>query len=572
MIALAAVIGVAFILLYSRPYPLLLASVALLFAVLALANNLTSGLLGYVDLSAAGVFAVGAYTGGLLGTQFGLPIPLSLAAGLVAGMFAGGLISLSALRLRGNEIAMATLAVTIVVNGLLINADQLTGGPDGFGGIIAWDHILPFLGGGRRADFLVSAVTLLAVGWLFRNLRRTRYWRGWIAMGDDIPAAMSCGISPSAAVRSAFILAGAVTGLAGAEYAHIQRHIAPGNFGLMDSVIVVCAVMLGGRGNLAGPSVAAAILWIIPEQLHFAYYARMLLFGVLLLVMLRSRPEGLFPMRPMRYPVATFPPQAKDEKTDASTVMLQVDNLSKCFDGFLAVEDVTFKGISGECLVITGSNGSGKTLTLDMITGYLVPSYGNAVINGQPIQGRTPDSIARLGIRRTFQESRLFSRLSVLEHALVGGHCIGKASLLSCILWLPVCRDEEQAILAKARSVLALFGRGCFLPRENDLATSFSFGNRRRIEIARCLAANILIVLMLDEPFIGFPPDDAKQLTRMLREQLVHGCMLVVEHDADMVAKIADREIKMEAGHVVFYRARQDSDEQFPSAEKRRVI
>ena len=542
--------GLVFLLLFrNAPYALLLAAVACLYAVVAMANNLTTGLLGFVDISAAAVMGIGAYSGGALSAFFGWHPLLCVLAGGVAGAGLGVLLGLTTIRMRGNEVAMATLAATIVVHAAMANSWGRLGGPDGFGGIASWNGVVPLGGTPRRADFLVSFALVLAVWFMLRNLRRSRFWRAWIALGDDEVAAVSCGISLPRFVLLAFVLSGFLTGLAGGAYAHVQRYIAPGNFGLMESVMIVSAVMLGGRGGLAGPPMAAAVVWLLPEQLQIAPFARMLIFGIALLVLLRLRSQGLLPQRPLAYEPTDL--QERSRRDAGRSIVLSAYDLRYTIGAFEPVSGVSLNVRSGEGLALVGRNGSGKTLTLDMLSGLLAPTSGNVTLGDIRIGKAKPWNTARVGIRRTFQESRLFRRLSVLEHIMVGAHTIGRINVLAALLGLPSARREQDRIAARGRTMLDLFGADRFGPRENDPAGVFSFGNRRRIEMARCLAAEPLCALVLDEPFVGVPPDDINGLSRMLRRETSHACLVVAEHDIDALDGLVDRVMRLEEGKVV---------------------
>ncbi len=545
-----AVFGLLFLWIFrNSPYALLIGAVASLYAVVAMANNLTTGLLGFVDISAAAVMGIGAYAGGAASAFTSLPPLLCLLVGAVAGMLIGGLLGMTTLRMRGNEVAMATLAATVVVHSVMVNTEGRLGGPDGFGGIAPWVSVLPIPGTPRRADFLAAFVLLFIVWLLLRNLRRSRFWRGWLALGDDEAAAVSCGVSPPRLVLLAFLVSGCLTGAAGAAYAHVQRYIAPGNFGLMESVMIVSAVMLGGRGGLAGPPMAAAVVWLLPEQLQIAPFARMLIFGVALLLLLRLRPQGLLPQQPLSYRETSRDGEKPRSREQAAE--FTVRDLHYRIGDFVPVAGVNLSVRPGESLGLVGRNGSGKTLTLDMLSGFLKPSSGSVQLGEIRIDGRIPWKAAGTGIRRTFQESRLFRRLSVLEHAMVGAHTSGRVGIVASLLGLPSARREQGKLVARARAKLELFGPDRFGPRENDLAAAFSFGNRRRIEMARCLAAEPLYVLALDEPFVGIPPADVPGLCRMLREEMREGCIVVAEHDTSALDGLADRVLRIEQGKIV---------------------
>ena len=226
--------------------------------------------------------------------------------------------------------------------------------------------------------------------------------------------------------------------------------------------------------------------------------------------------------------------------------MLEVQNLSMRFGGLLAVDQVSLDVQEHEIVAIIGPNGAGKTTVFNCMSGFYKPTGGKILFQGGEIQGKPDFKISRLGLVRTFQHVRLFSRMTVVENLLVAQHRHLNTNLLSGILNTPNYREKEQKSLDRAAYWLDRVGLTDMANRE---AGNLAYGQQRRLEIARCMMTRPRI-LMLDEPAAGLNPketEDLKALIGMLRDQ--HNVtVLLIEHDMKLVMSISDHIVVINQG------------------------
>lgn len=296
-----------------------LATLTLIYIMLGLGLNIVVGLAGLLDLGFVAFYAVGAYTYALLSMYFGLSfwMCLPISAGLAA-LF-GFLLGFPVLRLRGDYLAIVTLGFGEIIRILLNNWTELTNGPSGISGIAK-----PTLFGlefTRRAKeegaqtfhefmgisysssykviflYLIAVLLVIFVVYLINRLMRMPIGRAWEALREDEIACRSLGLNRTTIKLSAFTLGASTAGFAGSFFAARQGFISPESFIFIESAIILAIVVLGGMGSQIGVILAAIVMTILPELAReFAEY-RMLLFGLLMVVMMRWRPEGLVPMK-----------------------------------------------------------------------------------------------------------------------------------------------------------------------------------------------------------------------------------------------------------------------------------
>jgi len=227
--------------------------------------------------------------------------------------------------------------------------------------------------------------------------------------------------------------------------------------------------------------------------------------------------------------------------------LLESIELTKQFGGLIAVNRVSFAIEPGMIASVIGPNGAGKTTFFNMITGVYTPTAGKLIFDGQDITGAKPHRLTHLGIARTFQNIRLFSKLSSLENILIGMHSRLHSGLIGAIMRFPATRQEEQRAKARALELLDFVGLGQH--KSEELAKNLSYGDQRRLEVARALAADPKL-LLLDEPTAGMNPQETQAMTRFidrLRREL-DLTILLIEHDMKVVMGISDRVSVMEYG------------------------
>jgi branched-chain amino acid transport system ATP-binding protein len=213
--------------------------------------------------------------------------------------------------------------------------------------------------------------------------------------------------------------------------------------------------------------------------------------------------------------------------------------VTKRFGGLTAVDAFDFVVPKDGIVSIIGPNGAGKTTFFNCITGFYRPDEGSLIFDNVSLTERRPDQIAVMGIARTYQNIRLFDDMTAIENVLVGQHCHLRSGVLGALFRLPRCRDEEQEALNKALSLLSFVG----LKGKGDLfAKNLPYGDQRRLEVARALASDP-VLLLLDEPTAGMNPaetTDMIQLIRRLRDELGI-TVLLIEHDMRVVMAISEQ-------------------------------
>jgi branched-chain amino acid transport system ATP-binding protein len=217
--------------------------------------------------------------------------------------------------------------------------------------------------------------------------------------------------------------------------------------------------------------------------------------------------------------------------------LLDVKNLNRRFGGLHAVNDVSFCVDSGMIKGLIGPNGAGKTTLFNLISGALKPDSGTVVFNGKPIHGCPPHAIARRGIMRTFQNVKLFAKMTVLENVMLGRHVQSKASVFAGIFNLPATWNEEKQIRERSRAMLGMLGISHLADAD---ATSLAFGQQRHVELARALAGEPTL-LLLDEPAAGLNMQETAHLGETIRSIRDRGVtILLVEHDMSLVMAVSD--------------------------------
>jgi branched-chain amino acid transport system permease protein len=305
-------------------------------------------------------------------------------------------------------------------------------------------------------------------------------------------------------------------------------------------------------GSIPGVLLGAVIVIGLPEALRPISSYRLLIFALALVVLMLVRPQGLWPARRSRQGSFTAPPASAQEREEPSaerpepgSLLLRVSGLRHSFGGLKAVDDVSFELRAGEILSIIGPNGAGKTTVFNCITGLVTPQGGDVSLRGERSLLRLrPHTIVSLGLARTFQGIRLFPGLDVAENCLVGlsahqGRLVSRHGLLG----RTTGQDRREAL--RWLTFVGLDGQA------HLLASELSYGDRRRLEIARSLMSRP-VALLLDEPAAGTNPTEKRALMDLVRQVRDSGVtVLLIEHDMDMVMGLSDRVIVLDRGAVI---------------------
>jgi branched-chain amino acid transport system permease protein len=524
-------------------------------SLVAIGLVLLTGVGGMTSFGQAAFVGFGAYTTGVLSVQFGWSPWLTLPVALAVTMIAAGLIGAVTVRLSGHYLPLGTIAWGIAFFYLFGNMNWL-GAHDGLGGI-------PPLRIGNQAlinpreYFVVVWVAVVLAVIATQNLLGGRVGRAIRALRRSARAAEAFGVNTAAAKLTVFVYAAMLAGLAGWLYAHFQRSVSPGPFGINAGTEYLLMAVLGGAGRVYGAILGAAgitflrdqlqnwLPWLVGNTGNFETIA----FGAVLVLILQTASNGLWPIL-FGPPPAPRPPAPRDgirladrQLPAAGAPLLQARNVRKTFGGLVAVNDVSFEIESGRIIGLIGPNGAGKSTTFNLITGVLPLSSGEIQFEGHLMQTQSPQRAAALGLGRTFQHVEIVADMSVIENVALGAHLRGSAGLLRSILDLD--RAEEALLFANAQRQLDRVGltEVAFKP-----AGTLALGQLRLVEVARALALNP-VLLLLDEPAAGLRVGEKKALARLLREVRTEGIsVLLVEHDMDFVMSLADRLVVLDFG------------------------
>jgi branched-chain amino acid transport system permease protein len=590
---------------------------ALAFAILALGLNIVVGFAGLLDLGYAAFFAIGAYTYGIFASyqvqpewssfweplqwlglvarlpgvggpdhvhftvSFWLMLPVSA---LVAAFF-GILFGAPTLRLKGDYLAIVTLGFGEIVPIVARNMPSLTNGAAGLNGV-APPNLFGYAFGVKSLPYyylgLVLVVLLIFVS---VRLRDSRIGRAWMAIREDEIAAEAMGINRSKLKLLAFAVGAAFAGMTGTFYVAKLQTATPEMFTFPVSVMVLVMIVLGGIGSVAGVVLGALILqllqsWFLQdlsqwihalgrvtgieffEQIELVQSIE-LIFGIVLVVMMLYRREGLIPAQrtvtALSHAEQTAVPSRggiagefalASRSIDPATPLLEVRGLRKAYGGIKALQNVDLTVMPGRIVAVIGPNGSGKTTLFNLITGLVKPDGGTVRFAGADVTALAPHLIVERGIARTFQNLRLFANMTVTDNVLVGTHARTTTGALGAVIRPPRVRREEEAARKRAVGVLSIFGNR-LLPRVAHLARTLSYANRRRLEIARALVSEPAL-LLLDEPTAGMNPTETLELTDQIRSLRERGItILLIEHKLNVVNEIADTVIVLDHGEKI---------------------
>ena len=220
------------------------------------------------------------------------------------------------------------------------------------------------------------------------------------------------------------------------------------------------------------------------------------------------------------------------------STLLTVSGVSKAFGGLQALSDISLSVNAGEIFGLIGPNGAGKTTLFNTLTGLYSTDRGEIRLNGSRLDGRKPHQVLKTGLARTFQNIRLFAEMTALENVLVGRHARTTSGVVGAVLRLPGTRREEAASRARAHALLARVG---IAQHADRLAKNLSYGDQRRLEIARAMATEPTL-LALDEPAAGMNPAERTALRDLLLQLQADGLtLLLIEHDVKLVMGLCTR-------------------------------
>jgi branched-chain amino acid transport system permease protein len=586
---------------------------ALAFAALALGLNIVVGFAGLLDLGYAAFFAIGAYTYGVasswqlqpawsgfwepfqwldlvarfhtsggdvvhLQVSFWLMLPIAAA---IAAFF-GVLFGAPTLRLKGDYLAIVTLGFGEIVPIVARNIPTVTNGAMGLNGVAA-PRLFGFDFGIDATPYYYVGVGLVALLILMsQRLKDSRVGRAWMAIREDEIAAMAMGVDRVRYKLLAFAIGAAFAGATGTFYVAKLQTATPEMFMFPVSVMILVMVVFGGIGSVWGVVVGALLLqilqsWFLEDLsgwlhalgrlLSVDWLQRVelassieLIFGLILVLMMLYRPQGLIPAagrvrtlsvdeQIVEPALGSFATPTPPERS-TSRPLLEIADLMVRFGGLVALQSVELNVPAHSVIAVIGPNGSGKSTLFNAVTGLLAADRGTVRFAGEEIDRLRPHQVLERGIARTFQNIRLFPNLSVIENVMIGMHARLDTGPVGAVLRLPATRSQEAAARERALQILSLFGNR-LLPCADHPAASLSYANRRRTEIARALATQPKL-LMLDEPTAGMNPAETLELADQIGRLNKQGMtILLIEHKLDVVAMLADKVVVLDHGEKI---------------------
>jgi branched-chain amino acid transport system permease protein len=533
----------------------IIAQRACIYWILSAGLNLVVGYGGQIAIGWVSMLTLGAYTTAVLtaGTVGEPWNPyLALMASAIVGGVAGVVVGLPALRLRTFYFAMTTLGFATIVTQIALAWKGVTGGGVGTPGpVFPW----PFEPGWGFYYFCFGLAAFAT--WITANLAASRYGRALVAIRDAEVAAEASGIAKPRLLVMVFVLAGALGGVAGGLFASLQSYITPDAFTFEMSVLFFIGILIGGRGSILGPLLGTIILTALPEFAAPLVAWSTFLYAALLLAIVLLIPGGIADLldyksrRPLEQHRAIVPRPALlaglfDRGIAGGT--LELSGIALAFGGVHAIDGLDLDIHAGEVHGLIGPNGSGKTTTLNVISGYYRPSAGHARLNGADLPFSAPHLRAGFRIARTFQTPRLIGGASVLENVMIGGTIDGHGTFAESLLTLPRHRRDEAAFKRRALQALATVGLETLAAVRAD---RLQHGELRFMEIARALMLGPSF-LLLDEPAAGLSGEEIKRLGALIQAISREGVgVLLVEHHADLIFDICDRVTVLNLGKVL---------------------
>ena len=621
VLLIAALLAFPFIV--TNPYYLHLAVTIAIYSILVLGLDIVFGYTGEVSLGHASLLGIGAYTAGVLFFQFGIGMWLAIPAAVVVSCCFGAILALPALQVTGPYLAMVTLAFGTIIQILINEMTFLTNGPMGI--TLQKPLLIDFRDWNvpegsffdmkpaymREFEFYFIVVLFLLLSIVFVNrVIASRYGRAFEALRDS-PIASDCmGVSVYKHKVLAFVISAGMAGLAGVLFAYSEQYVAPNNFGVELSIMLLLAVTLGGRKSRVGPILGAIVVVLLPNLLAdiglfriiagiiavvalvaggaalrraenkasvlipivlcLAFFAfamlltsvtdwRLSVFGAMILFVVFYLPDGIYGyvrrLLRMREHAVIEAAGAGDKiwaasapKVAAGQNLLEVKQIVMQFGGLKALNQVDIAVRPGTIHGLIGPNGSGKSTMMNVLTGIYVPTSGDVVLEGASIAGKKSPQIAAAGIARTFQNVQLFGELTLIENVMVGLHHSFESSVVEVALRTGRAKREERAAQVRAASILGFVG---LEQLANEEARNLPYGKQRLLEIGRALALDPKL-LLLDEPAAGLTAPDIKDLVEIIRKIRDHGISLVlIEHHMDVVMSLCDTVTVLDFGQKI---------------------
>lgn len=511
--------------------------------------NLVLGYAGELAVGQVAFYAIGAYIAGFIGMSLGQhDLLVGLAAVIIGAVIVGLVTGVPSLRLSGWPLAMVTFFLVLIVPNLIEIFSRWTGGGQG----MAVERATFFGSELGAYGYYIVVVTVTAIWFLVvRNIILSPHGTGFLVLRQSPELAGALGMSVYRTKLKVYVLGTIAPALGGALFAWMDGFIAPDSFTFGLAITLLAASVFGGGTSIYGALLGAAVLHFTEDALTGFNQYQLIVFGLLLVVLAIALPDGVVGLVRRwlgRYLPAPGHTAGAHTHTGEALELdglrgqpVVVEQLDKSFGGNHAVRGVSFTARPGEITALIGTNGSGKTTVLNMINGFLRPDTG-AVRLGEGDGARTlhtmsVDAVARAGVMRTFQTPIMPEGVTTVDFVALGGYLTDPASLAETVMRLPGHRRTLRQATARAEQLLGALGLAEIMDKD---VNSLPLGNRRLVEVARCLAASPS-VLLLDEVGSGLDEGDLARLEDLLRRIRDAGVTIIlVEHNFPLVMRLAD--------------------------------
>ncbi|HEY1698408.1 MAG TPA: branched-chain amino acid ABC transporter ATP-binding protein/permease [Trebonia sp.] len=564
--ALVLVAGVVVVLLAGLTYGGSVFILAACYAIVTAGMAVQIGFSQQIAFSQSVFMGVGAYGVAILNSRLHLPVlaavPVVLIGAGVAALLLGSIVT----RASGLALAVATLMMPLIAAGYVTSAGYLGGAVGAPLSGTLWPGsgtVAVGVGGGLVVVVLLGLVMFIAARILRSDIGLELY-----VLGVDEATAAAMGVRTPRRKLELFTLGCVLAALGGAAYAGTQQFVAETLVDPAAELALLIMLFIGGRRSILGAVAGALVIQYLQGAWNWASVNILVVEGLLLTVILLADPDGLAGIagaaaarlrgrRPAAVPgdesaaepalgVPTALPSGPGPAATASpggVPLLEIDGVGKEYGGLTVLDDVSISlpvtGLFGLC----GPNGAGKTTLLNVLGGAVPPARGRVLLGGEDITSLPPYTRFRRGVSRTFQAVHLIKGRTVLDNVAVACLASQRSALVT-----RVARSQLDGARKRAARALDALGMSGIAGRE---VSSLTLENQRMVELARAVAARPRL-LLLDEPASGLSEDQRDRLAGALRDLSARTCVLLVEHDLDLVARVSQRIFVLSGGRLVF--------------------
>jgi branched-chain amino acid transport system permease protein len=580
--AVVVVVGALIVLIYGQQYTGSVFVLSACYAIVTAGMAVQIGFSQQIAFSQSVFMGVGAYGVAMLNTHFAMPVLVAVPIVLVGAALAALVIGSVVTRASGLALAVATLMLPLIAAGYVSSAGYL-------GGVVGaplTGTLWPSTSTSSTTvtavgDGLVVVVFLAIVVFVASRILASDVGLELFVLGVDERTAAAMGVRTPRRKLELFVLGCVFAALGGAAYAGTQQFVPETLVDPTAELALLIMLFIGGRRSIIGAVAGALVIQYLQGASNWVSVNILVVEGLLLTVVLLVDPEGLAGivntgiawLRQRRGAVAVAaggPLMAADGPSTAEeggqwpidplvaagagtagaegaggagAALLECRGIGKEYGGLTVLDDVTLelpeRGLFGLC----GPNGAGKTTLLNVIGGSVPPSRGTVILNGEDITRRPPQERFHLGISRTFQAVHLIKGRTVLDNVAVACLASHQSSIVT-----RVARSRLDDARDKAARTLSELGMGGIKDRE---ISSLTLENQRMVELARALAPNPRL-LLLDEPASGLSEEQRRRLADLLTAFGERTCVLLVEHDLELVAQVSERIFVLSGGRLVF--------------------